>query len=70
MLWHWKVRIYRGDSYAVGQLTTERNLRVIDTIQDFYFAMTGYKMLLEGMSEAEFHSTNDINTAFSILWEK
>lgn len=69
MLWYWRVRIYRGDNYAIGWLTTKRDLQHIDTIQDNYKAMTGYPMILEGMNEVPSPGI-DIKTAFTTLWDK
>lgn len=68
MLWYWKVRIYRGDNYGIGWVSTERRLDAINTIQDFYQKLTGHKMLLEGMSEAPFIGVTDLKAAFNILW--
>lgn len=69
MSWFWHVRIYnkQGD-YRHGQIETGRDLREIDTVQDFYRAMTGCKMLLEGMSEIKFDRVAMINESFDGLW--
>jgi hypothetical protein len=70
MRWYWKVRIYRDDGhYYFGEIITERRLDAIDTIQDFYLAMTGCKMLLEGMSESSF-GIESIAFAFTGCWRK
>lgn len=67
MNWYWKVRIYSPNGqYAFTQVKTNRDLREIDAIQDFYFELTGCKMLLEGMSEAPF----DIHNNFNIIWKQ
>ncbi len=69
MMWHWKVRIHNATGrYWHGQIQTGRDLREIDGIQDFYFALTGCKMLLEGMSEAPFDGTDPIGKSFRGLW--
>jgi hypothetical protein len=52
MFWYWKARIYNSDGmYAPIYIKTNRDLREIDAIQDFYFELTECKMRLEGMSE-------------------
>jgi nitric oxide reductase large subunit len=70
MKWYWKVRIYDNMSgnYAIGQLVTGRDTREIDHIMDFYRALTGGKMLLEGMSENKFEDIRSIEAAFTSLW--
>lgn len=71
MHWYWKVRIYNLDgNYCHAVVRTERNTQHIDTIQDFYFDMTGCKMLLEGMSESLelFAGIANIHDAFKIMW--
>lgn len=55
MFWYWKARIYFGRSESMCttiEIKTNRDLHEIDTIQNFYKALTGEKMLLEGMSES------------------
>ena len=70
MKWHWKVRLYRdnGDYYHAN-VVTDRDLEQINTIQDFYLAMTGCKMLLEGMSETPFVCPS-LPDAFSGCWRR
>lgn len=69
MLWYWKVRIHNKDGhYWHGQVTTGRDLKEIDAIQDAYWMLTGCKMLLEGMSEREFENTVTLQEAFDGLW--
>ena len=70
MKWYWKVRIYRPDGhYGVGQVETSRNLTHIDTIQNFYLALTGCKMILEAMSENPFVGFSSIHHIFKTLYE-
>lgn len=70
MKWHWKVRLYRDDgNYYFANVETARELVEIDVIQDFYKAMTGCKMLLEGMSETPFECAS-IADAFSACWRR
>jgi hypothetical protein len=69
MSWWWHVRIYnKAGKYWHAQIATERNLREIDAIQDFYFTLTGCKMLLEGMSERESTDLISIQGAFEGIW--
>jgi len=69
MHWHWKVRIYNSaGAYGIGQIAVARDLAAIDCIQDFYKALTGHKLLLEGMSEQEFAGVKPIREVFEILW--
>lgn len=66
MKWYWKARIYNSNgSYAHVEITTNRDLREIDAIQDFYKELTGEKMLLEGMSETPSNLANN----FHIIWK-
>lgn len=70
MKWHWKVRIYntRG-SYGIGQIALDRKLELIDSLhQDAYEAMTGCRMLLEGMSEQPYDGVCELSTAFAAIW--
>lgn len=70
MKWHWKVRLYRDNGdYYFANVETDRDLREIDTIQDFYKAMTGCTMLLEGMSETPFTCPSLLD-AFSGCWRR
>lgn len=69
MNWYWKVRIYdRNGRYWFGQIKTARELREIDTIQSFYQALTGGRMLIDGMSDQRDTNLADINDAFIGLW--
>lgn len=69
MHWWWHVRIYnKAGNYWHGQICTDRNLREIDAIQEFYHTLTGCKMLLEGMSEREFEGVSLIQESFEGLW--
>ncbi len=69
MNWFWKVRLYRPDGfYWYSQIKTGRKLREIDHIQDFYKALTGCKMLTEGMSDVPFKNIDEIGVAFAELW--
>jgi hypothetical protein len=69
--WWWHVRIYNKEGhYWHGQICTGRDLKEIDGIQDFYFTLTGCKMLLEGMSEREFEGVSLIQESFEGLWCK
>lgn len=69
MNWYWRVRIYnKQGQYWHGQIITDRNLREIDSYQDFYAMLTGCKMLLEGMSEQEDPNVGGIQDAFHGLW--
>lgn len=71
MKWFWMVRVHNRDGmYWHGQIETGRELREIDTIADFYFALTGCKMLIEGMSEVAFVNISAIGDAFAGLWVK
>jgi hypothetical protein len=70
MYWYWKVRIYRGDNYAIGWVRTNRDLHEIDVIQDLYKSMTHHKMLLEGMGEQPFIGVIDLHAAFVTLWDR
>jgi len=68
MKWYWKVRIYAPNgSYIITQIATNRTLDEINCIQDFYFELTGCKMLLEGMSETDSVELISINEAFHRL---
>lgn len=70
MNWYWRVRIYNNlGMYAQGQIITGRNLQEIDGIQEFYFILTGCKMLIEGMGEEESMNVASIQEAFSVLWQ-
>lgn len=69
MHWYWHVRIYnKAGRYWHAQITTGRDLKEIDGIQDFYWTLTGCKMLLEGMSEQENSNLSGIQDAFAKLW--
>jgi hypothetical protein len=69
MNWYWHVRIYnKAGQYWRGEIVTGRNLREIDGIQDFYLALTGCKLLLEGMSEQPNPNVASIEEAFLGLW--
>lgn len=69
--WYWKVRIYRPDGhYGITQVKTDRVLSDIDVIQDFYFALVGAKMLLEGMSEQPFAGIEELGTVYNVLFPK
>lgn len=71
MNWWWKVRIHDSKgNYWYGQVCTARDLKEIDAIQDFYFVLTGCKLLLEGMSETEFEGVDLIQDAFKGLWKE
>lgn len=71
MHWYWHVRIYnKRGNYWHGQVVTGRDLQEIDGIQDFYFVLTGCKMLLEGMSEREFEGVAPIQESFEGLWRE
>lgn len=70
MNWYWRVRIYNGDHYWIGQIVTGRDLSEIDVIQAAYEEMTGFRMLLEGMSETEHDGVASIQEAFLGLWCK
>lgn len=66
MKWYWKVRCCynkKGD-YIIAEVETGRDLTEIDCIQDFYLALTGYKMLLEGMSESSM-----MHNSISTVWK-
>ena len=55
MKWYWKVRLYGANGYYHSvEIETARNLGEIDAMQDFYLALTGYKMVVEGMRETSF----------------
>lgn len=69
MKWHWKVRIYHTSGhYGIGQFATERDLRAIDTIQDFYQTLTGMHMVLEGMSEHPYEGVKELQHVFDLIW--
>lgn len=69
MNWYWQVRIYdKSGHYWHGEIKTGRDLKEIDTIQDFYKTLTGCKMLLEGMSGQPSKEIAHIQTAFEGLW--
>lgn len=69
MKWWWHVRIYnKAGNYWHGQLCTGRDLKEIDAIQDFYFDLTGCKMLIEGMRNIEFEDITPIQDSFAGLW--
>lgn len=70
MRWYWKVRIYgTGGDYAHGYVETDRDLREIEAIQNFYNALTGLNMALEGMTEEKPSSNSvTIRDAFRMLW--
>jgi len=72
MNWYWTVRIYRPDgNYSHVVVKTGRDLREIDTIEDFYRHLTGCKMLLEGMSEippSHLSSPSETFLSFLSLW--
>lgn len=71
MNWHWKVRIHNASGhYGMAQFSTGRELRCVDEAQDFYFTLTGCKMLLEGMSEHPFENVPDLCEVFNILWKE
>ena len=68
MKWYWRVRLYNlAGMYWHCQVETGRDLQEIDTVKDFYEALTGCKMLLEGMSEGP-TELESIKTAFKGLW--
>lgn len=70
MYWYWKVRIYnKAGSYCWANVKTCRDLNDIGIIQDFYFSLTGCKMLLEGMSETEFDCAT-LEEAFNSCWRQ
>jgi hypothetical protein len=70
MNWYWRVRIHDKDgNYWHAQITTSRNLREIDAIQEFYAILTGCKMLIEGMSEQPDENLGCIQDAFNGLWK-
>lgn len=70
MNWYWKVRLYgKNGMYAFAQIKTDSELRDIDVCQDFYFQLTGHKMLIEGMSKEEYPSTQSIKEAFEAVWK-
>jgi hypothetical protein len=71
MKWYWKARIYHPDSghYGICQFETERVLNDIDVVQDFYFVLTGAKMLLEGMSEQPFENVLSAEECFRLLFK-
>lgn len=65
--YYWKVRLYRLDGmYCQCQVRTEPNTTDIDLLQDFYFRLTGAKMVLEGMSEEE-GTIMSLGQAFQML---
>lgn len=69
MHWYWKVRIYAPDgNYAFAEIKTERTLDAIDAVQDAYLALTGCKMLLEGMSDIPFKKDGGGLDGFHLLW--
>lgn len=69
MFWYWKVRIHDTNGHCWhGQVATGRDLEEIDALQDAYYALTGCKMLLEGMSEREDENTGTLQEAFAGLW--
>lgn len=69
MHWYWKVRIYRTDGqYSIGVVKTERDLKEIAFIQDFYQQLTGEKMLLMGMYDSLPKDSRPIVEAFAQLW--
>ena len=71
MSWFWRARIYNDDShYWHCQIETERNLREIASIQEFYQKLTGCKMVLEGMSEKANPELAAANAAFYGLWKR
>lgn len=66
---YWKVRIYRPDGhYAHGQITTDHDLQEIDIRQDFYYQLTGGRMLLEGMQQIPYEDVPALPKAFRTLW--
>jgi hypothetical protein len=69
MKWYWRVRIYNKEGdYRFAQIVTERDLKIVDLLQDFYFLLTGCKMLLEGMKEEEFKDIPTLKASFENLW--
>ena len=70
MKWYWRARIYNSiDHYATIWIATNRVLHEIDTIQDFYRALTGCKMLLEAMSEEKPQAyEEELVQRFKIIW--
>lgn len=69
MHWYWKVRIYnKKGTYWHAQIITARELKEIDAMQDFYFTLTGCKMLIEGMSETEDPHHDLLQEAFEGIW--
>lgn len=71
MNWYWKARCYRpGGDYCIIQIKTERTLYHIHSIQNFYLAVIGERMLLEGMSEEPYQNLKkeDYLYAFLLYW--
>jgi len=71
MNWYWRARIYNteGNRCLLCQIKTSPELSEIDAIQDFYAAMTGCKILLEGMSVIPDPDVIDMREAFNRLWQ-
>ena len=71
MNWFWRVRIYNSDDhYWRCQIETKNDLREIACIQEFYWKLTGCKMVLEGMSEKANSELATAHGAFAGLWKK
>ena len=69
MKWYWKARIYSTDGlYAFVSIETDRDLKQIDIIQNFYKSLTKCKMIIEGMSETPY-SINS-SSGFLIVWDR
>lgn len=69
MKFWWKIRIYNeAGQYGICQIETIEGTNEIDAYQDFYFRLTGCKLLLEGMSQVPFQCLS-LGEAFKMLWE-
>lgn len=68
MKYWWKIRIYNGlGQYAISQIETEEGTSEIDAYMDFYKALTGCRIMLEGMSQTKYECL-DIHAAFNVMW--